>query len=237
MSEEFDSKALWDISYGIYIISTSTTDGLSNGQIANTVFQVTSQPAQLAVAINKQNYTHELLEKSSHFGISILDENASMTFIGLFGFKSGRTEKKLEQAKCKQGQFVPLVVENAVSVIELEKVNSVDCGTHTIFIGKVIGAEKLSKDTPMTYAKYHQNKGKAPKTAPTYQAQADRLETKIERNPLLMKYQCNVCGYVYDPAKGDPDSGVAPGTPFEKIPDDWVCPVCGAKKDDFSPLS
>lgn len=235
MSEGFDTKPLWDISYGIYIVTTANKDGVSNGQIANTVFQVTGQPAQLAIAINKENYTHKLLENATHFGVSILDENTPMTFIGLFGFKSGKTENKLSQAKWTKGQFVPLVTENAVSVIELERAGSLDCGTHTVFIGKVIATSKLSNAVPMTYAQYHQNKGKAPKSAPTYQA--DRLETKIERNPLFMKYQCNICGYVYDPSKGDPDSGIAPGTPFDKIPDNWVCPICGAKKEDFSPLN
>ena len=50
---------------------------------------------------------------------------------------------------------------------------------------------------------------------------------------IMDKYRCSVCGYVYDPAKGDPDSGVAPGTPFSELPDDWVCPVCGVGKDQF----
>lgn len=51
----------------------------------------------------------------------------------------------------------------------------------------------------------------------------------------MKKYVCDVCGYVYDPAEGDPDSGVAAGTAFEDLPDDWVCPLCGASKGDFSP--
>ena len=52
----------------------------------------------------------------------------------------------------------------------------------------------------------------------------------------MKKYQCNVCGYIYDPEAGDPDSGILPGTPFEEIPDDWSCPVCGVEKEDFSPM-
>jgi rubredoxin len=56
-----------------------------------------------------------------------------------------------------------------------------------------------------------------------------------ERRMKMKKYVCNICGYVYDPAVGDPDSGVKPGTPFENLPADWVCPVCGASKSDFSP--
>ena len=50
----------------------------------------------------------------------------------------------------------------------------------------------------------------------------------------MQKWVCTVCGYVYDPAKGDPDNGVASGTPFDKLPDNWVCPVCGAGKDQFN---
>ncbi len=53
----------------------------------------------------------------------------------------------------------------------------------------------------------------------------------------MKKYVCDICGYVYDPDKGDPDSGIAPGTAFEDIPADWVCPLCGVGKDDFSPVA
>jgi rubredoxin len=53
----------------------------------------------------------------------------------------------------------------------------------------------------------------------------------------VQKYECSVCGYIYDPAKGDPDGGIAPGTPFESLSDDWVCPVCGASKGEFTPLT
>ncbi len=60
-------------------------------------------------------------------------------------------------------------------------------------------------------------------------------ENNSERG-TQMKYVCNVCGYVYDPEKGDPDSGIEPGTAFEDIPDDWTCPVCGVTKENFSPL-
>lgn len=52
----------------------------------------------------------------------------------------------------------------------------------------------------------------------------------------MKKYQCEVCGWIYDPEQGDSDGGIAPGTAFEDIPDDWSCPVCGVTKDDFSPL-
>lgn len=52
----------------------------------------------------------------------------------------------------------------------------------------------------------------------------------------MKKYECSVCGYVYNPEEGDSDGGIAPGTSFEKIPDTWVCPICGAAKSEFSPV-
>ncbi len=52
----------------------------------------------------------------------------------------------------------------------------------------------------------------------------------------MKKYQCQICGYIYDPAQGDPDNGVPPGTPFEKLPSEWVCPLCGAPQDQFIPM-
>jgi rubredoxin len=62
------------------------------------------------------------------------------------------------------------------------------------------------------------------------------LKLPIHIGENMKKYRCTVCGYIYDPDKGDPDSGIAPGTPFEDIPDEWACPLCGAAKEDFVPL-
>ena len=61
------------------------------------------------------------------------------------------------------------------------------------------------------------------------------LLSRIEGGKIMQKYVCDACGYVYDPAEGDPDNGIAPGTSFEKLPEDWVCPLCGVGKDQFSP--
>jgi len=72
----------------------------------------------------------------------------------------------------------------------------------------------------------------SPKTAPTYSKELDKIR-KNKEEQTMDKYVCTVCGYVYDPAKGDPDNGIVPGTKFEDIPDDWVCPVCGAGKEAF----
>jgi len=63
------------------------------------------------------------------------------------------------------------------------------------------------------------------------------LKVNTKAGGIAMKYVCDICGYVYDPAEGDPDNGIPAGTLFEDLPDDWVCPECGAGKEDFSPRS
>jgi rubredoxin len=162
--------------------------------------------------------------------ISILAQSAPMNFIGLFGFKSGRTINKMENIKTKTGSTkVPIVLENTVAYIEVELEKELDCGTHTIFVGNIVEGDLISSEEPMTYAYYQQVKGgKSPKTAPTYVK-----DEPVAAPQSATRYVCSVCGYVYDPVDGDPDSGIAPGTRFEEIPDSWTCPVCGADKSKF----
>lgn len=220
----------YQITYGLYVV-TSGQNGKFNGQIGNTCFQVTSSPATIAISISKENYTHELIKLSRKFTLSILAQSAPMTFIGLFGFKSGRNVNKMEKVKTKTGATkVPIILDYAIGYLEAEVINELDCGTHTIFVGRILDADILNNEEPMTYDYYHKIKGgKAPKNAPTFmddQPEAPSVN-KAER------YVCKVCGYVYDPVKGDPDGGIAPGTKFEDIPDSWTCPVCGATKSEF----
>ena len=169
MSPEFDRRAFRDLSYGLYIVTSLDGDRL-NGQIVNTVIQVTSDPARVAVIVNKQNLTHEFISKSRLFGVSVLDESAPMTFLGPFGFRSGRDVDKLSQVQFKIGVTgCPLVLEHALSVLEAKVIDQIDLGTHTIFIGDTVNAEVLKEGRPLTYRYYQEFlKGKAPATAPSY---------------------------------------------------------------------
>ena len=220
-------KALHKLGYGLYIVC-SRKDNKVNGQIANTVFQVTSDPPTIAVSINKNNLTHEFIKESKVLTVSVVSQDAPLSLIGHFGFKSGREIDKLEDINYKTGDTkVPVITDNTVAYLEARIIKEVDVGTHTIFIGELAGADILKEGEPMTYAYYHLVKrGTTPKTAPSY------VEEKKEA-PKMVKYKCTVCGYIYDPELGDPDGGIKPGTPFEEIPDDWVCPICGAAKSDF----
>jgi flavin reductase (DIM6/NTAB) family NADH-FMN oxidoreductase RutF/rubredoxin len=235
-----DLKVLYNISYGIYIVSSKKEDQI-NGQIANTVFQITAEPATIAVSINKKNFTHEFITQSKVFAVSVLEQETDMKFIGRFGFKSGRDQDKFEGINYKIGVTgSPIIMENAIAYLEAEVIQAIDVGTHTLFVGKVVEAENIKKAIPLTYDYYHQiKKGISPKTAPTYIADHKKIEDNKEKKELekMTKYKCSVCGYIYDPEKGDPESGVNPGTSFENLPDDWVCPICGAGKDEFEELS
>jgi len=162
-------KTLHKNNYGLYIVA-SRNNGELNGQIANTVFQVTADPHTIAVRINKQNLTHEFIRKSGVFSVSILTRDTPLKFIGIFGFRTGKEIKKFENVKYKLGVTgAPIVLENTVGYVEAKVVSSVDVGTHTIFIGRVVDAEILNDAEPMTYAYYHEVKqGKTPEKAATY---------------------------------------------------------------------
>jgi len=223
-------QALHKLSYGLYVVTSMKGDKL-NGQIANTVFQVTSEPPTLAVSINRNNLTWEFIKESRVFAVSVLCQDTPLSFIGHFGFKSGRDINKLEGISYRLGQTkAPVVIDNAVSYLEARVIKEMDIGTHTIFVGEIIDGDVLNEKPCMTYDYYHQVKrGTTPKAAPSY-VEEKKVSTK------MAKYKCSVCGWIYDPELGDQEGGIAPGIPFEKLPDDWVCPVCGAAKSDFKKI-
>lgn len=230
-----DNKAFYKLSYGLYVVS-SVSEGEKNAQIANSVFQITSDPAIIAVSINKKNLTHEYIQESKLVGISVLSVETPMDFIGGFGFKSGRDTDKFKGISYKAGESgVPIVLDNTAAYFELEVEKEVDVATHTIFIGKVLNAEVLKDMEQMSYQYYQDIKrGKVQRIA------SDEIG-KIEKNTKVVsdspKYQCSICGYIYDSSVGDPASGILAGTSFENIPDNWVCPICGVPKDKFKQIT
>lgn len=165
-----DITALHKIGYGVYVVTSKKGDRI-NGQIANTVIQVASEPPTAAVSINKNNLTHEFIKESKVFAASILCEETPLTFIGRFGFKSGRDTDKFEGLDYKTGETgAPIVLDNAVAYLEVKVNREVDVGTHTMFIGEVVNADVVdAHKVCMTYEHYHQVKGgKTPKAAATY---------------------------------------------------------------------
>ena len=223
-----NSKALYSLTYGLFIVSSVKGSKL-NGQVANTVIQVCSEPQIIQAVINRNNLTHEYISASKVFSASILAKETPLNFIGAFGFKSGRDTDKLAGVNYRQGQTgAPIVLDNTLAYLEARVIDQKEVSTHTIFIAQLIDADVIREGEPLSYAYYQQVKrGTTPKSAPSYIA--DKKEEKVKMD----KYKCDVCGYIYDPEKGDPDGGIKPGTKFADIPDDWTCPVCGADKSQF----
>lgn len=164
-----NTKSLHKIGYGMYIIGSVDGDR-RNGQTANTIFQITSEPPTVAVSINKQNLTHDFIRKSGVFTAAILHQNTPLPYIGHFGFKSGKDTDKLEGVNYRLGTTgAPIFTDHANAYLEAKVSNSIDAGTHTIFIGEVVDGDVLNEEASMTYEYYHQVKrGTTPKTAPSY---------------------------------------------------------------------
>lgn len=162
-----NNEAFTKLSYGLYII-TAWNDGKATGCTANAAMQVTASPASVAISINNDNFTNECIKKSGQFAISILGENSDAKIIGNFGFKSGRDSDKFADYEPIIKSHLP-IVSDSVAYICCEVINTMETETHTVFLGKVLDADILKDDTPMTYAYYHNViKGKTQKNAPTY---------------------------------------------------------------------
>ena len=229
-----DLESLFNLSYGMCIISSKNSNDF-NGCIVNTAFQITSEPPMIAVSVNRQNLTHEYITESKIFVISVLAEVAPLEFIGKFGFRTGRDINKFQEVNHTLGMSgAPIVLDNTVGFVEAEVTNAIDVETHTLFIGRITACETIDENKmPMTYNYYRDVKGgRTPRTAATYIEKKTKI--KLEKgNREMKKYKCLVCGYIYDPAVGDPNNGVAAGIVFEDLPDGWTCPDCGAGKDEF----
>ncbi len=218
-------EALFSISYGLYIVCSGDKKK-GNGYISNTVFQVSSKPAKFAACCNKENYTCNFIEKHQAFSVSVIDQETSSDIIGIFGFKSGKEFNKLDGFKVKYGTTgVPIVLDSTIATLEFKVTETIDVGTHLMFIAELIETEVIDNSKePLTYAFYRQvKKGLSPKNAPTYVDKSEKEKT--EKNSTDNKHECLACGFIYDDE--------IEGTHFDALADDWKCPVCGADKSDF----
>lgn len=160
--------ALFQLSYGVYVVSAMDGDRY-NGCIANSVMQVTAEPPALAVSINKDSFTYDCIRESGRFSISILKEDSNPRLIGTFGFQKGRFHNKFDGVRYEEKDGLPILSE-ACAYALCNVRETLDAGTHMIFLADIVDCDHISEGTPMTYAYYHRViKGKSPKEAPTYQ--------------------------------------------------------------------
>ena len=174
-----DLTALFNIGYGLYVV-TSNDGSKDNGLIVNTVSQLTSTPATVGVAINKGNYSHDVIKESGKMNVNCLTTAAPFSVFEAFGFKSGRDADKFEGCEPKRSENGLAVLPKYINAyFSLEVISYVDLGTHGLFICSVTEAEVVSKEDSMTYAYYH----KYVKPKPKAKAKG---------------YICTICGYIHD---------------------------------------
>ena len=225
-NEAIDTKAFRSMNYGMYIISTKRGDELV-GCVVNTFQQVTSKPARVSVAINKENYTAGAVLEAGRFEATVLSESASMELIGRFGFKtSAEIDKFAETPHSFDEAGVPFVTEGAVAHVGARVIESIDVGTHYLIVGEVECAEVLSSEPPMTYAYYHQVKGgKTPPKASSYEPAEGASAEPASAEPAAdtpaaprIGWRCKICGYVVE---------------MDELPEDFTCPMCGVGRELF----
>lgn len=206
MSTDFiDNKSMFKLSYGLFLL-TSQNEYKDNGCIINTVMQITSSPLRICIGVNKSNYTHSMIEETGIFNVSVLTEKTPFDFFKNFGFQSGKMSDKFKdypELRSNNGLMYCDKYSNAL--ISAKVVNSIDCGTHTLFIADVTEAKVLSGIPSVTYDYYFKNI----KPSPT------------EKKEKKSGFVCKICGYVYE---GDelPEDFVCPickhgAADFEKI--------------------
>ena len=162
-----DNQVFRNLSYGVYIIS-SAAEGRYTGCTVNSIMQVTSAPPSIALSVNHSNYTHESLEKTGKFAVSILSEKSAPISIGTFGFRSCRDFDKFSVIPYELKSGLP-VVKDACGYLICTITGRLETSTHTLYLADVDDGGLLNDETPMTYAYYHKViKGKSPAAAPSY---------------------------------------------------------------------
>lgn len=201
-----NNKAMNCLSYGLFVLTTKA-DGQDNGCIINTVQQVTSEPNRISITVNKANYTHDMILKSGVFTVSTISQQASFDLFKHFGFQSGRNVNKFADfADCEIGaNGVKYVTKGTNSYLSGKVFQTVDLGTHTMFIADVTDMEVLGETASATYSFYHSNI----KPKPLAQDTAQKTKTV---------WRCTICGYEYE---------------GEELPADYICPLCKHPASDF----
>jgi flavin reductase (DIM6/NTAB) family NADH-FMN oxidoreductase RutF len=182
-----DKNALFKLSYGLFVL-TAKQDGKDNGCIINTVQQVTSDPMRISVTVNKANLTHDMVLSTGEFNVSVLTEDAVFWIFQHYGFQSGRdVDKFANLPESRTANGIRFVEGCTNAVLSGKVIQTVDCGTHTLFIADVTEAKVLDSAPSVTYQYYFDHI--KPKPEPAQQG----------------KWVCKICGYVYEGDTLPPD--------------------------------
>ena len=200
------SNPLLNIQYGLFVITTCD-GGRDNGCISNTVEQVTSQPNRLSMSLSKENYTTELIQRSGRFTVSVISEEADFELFKHFGFQSGHSvDKFADFTDCRRVNNGTLAITRGTNTyISVDVEQTIDLGTHILFIGRVTEMVMLTDAPSATYNFYQEH------IKPKPQAVGQTEEGKTI-------WRCVICGYEYE---------------GEELPADFICPICKHPASDF----
>lgn len=206
-----DTKAMFKLSYGLFVCN-AVRDGRMNGCIINTAIQIASEPNTISIAVNKANFTHGMIVEAGLCTISVISQDAKYDLFKHFGFQSGRDVDKYEgypKTLYKLDENgIPYLTTGTNAYFSLKVKQTVDLGSHTLFVCEPLAMEVLS-DTPSVTYDYYQNiikpKPQAAGTTPAGQS----------------IWRCRVCGYEWI---------------GEELPDDFICPICKHPKADFEKI-
>ncbi len=206
---DMDTKAMYKISYGLFVC-TAAKDGRQNGCIINTAMQVASEPNRISFAMNKSNYTHDMIRETGSCNISVISRDADFGLFKHFGFKSGRETDKFGADYAGENYAVAsnginYIVKGTNAYFSLKILQTVDLGSHTLFICEPVFMTVLS-DTPSCTYEYYLSDIK-----PKPEAVSVTPEGKTV-------WRCRICGYEWV---------------GEELPDDFICPICKHPKEDF----
>ena len=209
---EMNNKAMYKLSYGLFVC-TAVRGDKKNGCIINTAVQVASEPNTISFAVNKANFTHDMIMESKECNISVISKEASFELFKHFGFQSGRDVDKFgadfpasDYKTAENG--IPYIVKGTNAYFSLKVKDTVDLGSHTLFIAEPSAMEVLSDASSCTYEYYQSDiKPKPEKAGSTPSGKT--------------VWRCKICGYEWE---------------GEELPDDFICPVCKHPKADFEKI-
>lgn len=198
---------MFNISYGLYVL-TGNDGQKDNGCIINTVTQVTSEPNQITIAVNKRNYTHDMIRDTKDFTVSVISEAADFELFKHFGFCSGRDVDKFKDfdAARRTANGTLAVTKGTNAYISGRVTKTWEVGSHTIFLADVVESMILSAEKSATYGYYQE------KIKPRPQAAAKGKTV----------WRCTVCGYEYE---------------GEELPEGYICPICKHGAADFEKVT
>lgn len=201
-----DKKAIYKLSYGLFVL-TAKEGEKDNGCIINTAIQAASTPNQLSICVNKANYTHDMIQRTGEFTVSVLAQDAEYELFQHFGFQSGREVDKFEKyTRCLRGKNgICYITEGTNAYISVKVNKTEDLGSHTMFIGEITDMEVLSEVPSVTYEYYLNHIKPKPQAVGT-----------TESGQTI--WRCTICGYEYV---------------GEELPEDFICPLCKHPASDF----